>query len=668
VIQIRLIFTGRVVVKSILWGLLSKVDWLVARIVLVYLIFGLFWIFFSDSILLDIVSDEAQFARLSIYKGWVYIVFTSVLLYALVRKTIAQQARVEHSLKVSEERWKFALEGSGEGVWDWDLATDKVFRSARWHEIYGYSEINMEQTATGGRKLIHPEDLSQAVEDTNAYLEGRTSRYTSEFRLLCKDGSWKWTLSRGMVVRFSPDGKPLRMIGTHTDITERKDTESQIFRLAHYDPITLLPNRVLFLDRFEQDIKKAERAQQQLTLMYLDLDRFKEINDTLGHDMGDLLLRQVAQRLLDCVRASDTVARLGGDEFTIILNNVADTGSVERMAQNILDKLAEPFQLNNEVVYITTSIGLTLYPEDGKNVEILLKNADQAMYAAKNEGRNRFYYFTSSMQEAAINRMRIANDLRIALTANQFRVYYQPIIEFATGNIRKAEALIRWQHPVQGLVSPAEFIPIAEDTGLIVEIGDYVFGEVANQVAKWRVDHPGFQVSLNKSPLQFKNDKRNHAHWLALMQSLGLPGESIVIEITEGVLLDAQGPIIRQLQGFRKAGIEIAIDDFGTGYSSLAYLKKFEIDYVKIDQSFTKNIAAGSDDKALCEAIIEMSHKLGVKVIAEGIETKQQYDLLLAAGCDYGQGYLFSMPVPADEFVNLLGETATRDVKSSNNC
>jgi EAL domain-containing protein (putative c-di-GMP-specific phosphodiesterase class I) len=276
------------------------------------------------------------------------------------------------------------------------------------------------------------------------------------------------------------------------------------------------------------------------------------------------------------------------------------------------------------------------------------------MYAAKNAGRDRFSYFTSSMQEAAINRMRIANDLRVALTADQFRVYYQPIIEFATGTIRKAEALIRWQHPIHGLVSPAEFIPVAEDTGLIVEVGDYVFKEVANQVAKWRVDYPDFQISLNKSPLQFRNDKRHHAHWLAQLQSLGLPGESIVVEITEGVLLDAQGPIIEQLQGFRKAGIQIAIDDFGTGYSSLAYLKKFEIDYVKIDQSFTKNIAAGSDDMALCEAIVEMSHKLGVKVIAEGVETKQQYDLLLAAGCDYGQGYLFSRPIPAEEFEQLL--------------
>ncbi len=628
----------------------------VARIVLIYLVFGLLWIFFSDSILLSIVSNPEQFARFSIYKGGLYIVFTSVLLYALVRKALEKQIKIETALKANEERWKFALEGSGEGVWDWDLTTDAVFRSARWHEIYGYSYADIEATATGGRKFVHPEDQAQQMEDTAAYLEGRTPVYVSEFRLLCKDGSWKWTLSRGMVVKSAPDGKPLRMIGTHTDISERKNVEAQIFQLAHYDPITLLPNRVLFLDRFEQDIKKATRTGYQLTLIYLDLDRFKEVNDTLGHDMGDLLLKEAAQRLRGCVRSSDTVARLGGDEFTIILSNVEDESSIERVAQNILNKLAEPFQLGTEVVYITTSIGLTLFPGDGKNVEILLKNADQAMYAAKNAGRNRYYYFTSSMQEAAINRMRIANDLRVALTEDQFRVYYQPIIELATGDIRKAEALIRWQHPNNGLVSPAEFIPVAEDTGLIVDVGDYVFGEVANQVAKWRVDYPDFQIGLNKSPLQFRNDKRHHAHWLAQLRALGLPGESIVVEITEGVLLDAQGPIIEQLQRLRKAGVQIAIDDFGTGYSSLAYLKKFEIDYVKIDQSFTKSIAAGSDDLALCEAIIEMSHKLGVKVIAEGVETKQQYDLLLASGCDYGQGYLFSRPVPAREFEELLAQ------------
>ncbi|HEX5538728.1 MAG TPA: diguanylate cyclase, partial [Methylophilaceae bacterium] len=318
----------------------SKIDRLAAKVVLIYLVFGLFWIFFSDSILLQIVSEPQQFARYSIYKGWIYILITALLLYYMVRKTLQQQSSIEHSLLVSEERWKFALEGAGEGVWDWNMQTDEVFRSGQWHGIYGYAEGEIINTATEGRKLVHPDDLAHMVEDTRAYLEGRTPAYVSEFRLLCKDGSWKWTLSRGMIVSTTPDGKPLRMIGTHTDISQRKHSEAQIFRLAHYDALTGLPNRVLFVDRFEQDIKKAQRSGQSLTLMFLDLDRFKEVNDTLGHDIGDLLLRETAQRLQQCVRVSDTVARLGGDEFTNILNDLHDPARVERIAQQVLAKLA----------------------------------------------------------------------------------------------------------------------------------------------------------------------------------------------------------------------------------------------------------------------------------------------------------------------------------------
>ena len=646
--------------KHIFRWKLSKIDWIVARIIVVYLLFGLLWIFFSDSILSNLVSDREQLTRFSIYKGWAYIFLTSVLLYLLVRKTLQQQSRIEDTLQISEERWKFALEGSGEGVWDWVLETDEVFRSGQWHGIYGYSENDIAPTAEGGRKLIHPEDLSCAIEDINAYLEGRTPVFMSEFRFLCKDGSWKWTLSRGMVVSSTPDGKPLRMIGTHTDISERKHSEAEIFRLANYDAITGLPNRVLFLNRFEQEIKKAERTGQPITLMYLDLDRFKEINDTLGHDIGDLLLKETAKRLVNCIRVTDSLARLGGDEFTIMLNSLNDPSNIEHVAQEIIRKIAEPFQLGDEFVYITASIGITIFPEDAVDVEVLLKNADQAMYAAKNEGRNRYHFFTPSMQQAAIARMRITNDLRVALNADQFRVYYQPIVELATGDIHKAEALIRWQHPTNGLVSPDEFIPIAEDTGLIVEIGEYVFIQVANQLIKWRFYQPNFQISVNKSPVQFKNYNSCHVNWMSRLQSLGLPGESIVIEITEGLLLDDNPRIAKHLLDFHEAGIKIAIDDFGTGYSSLAYLKKFDIDYLKIDQSFTRNIEPGSEDMAICEAIIVMSHKLGIKVIAEGVETIEQRNLLLAAGCDYAQGYLYSKPVPADEFEKLFCKKSTK--------
>ncbi|MEO8418037.1 MAG: EAL domain-containing protein [Methylophilaceae bacterium] len=601
------------------------------------------------------MSNHEEYIQLEMYKGWGFVFLTAFLLYYLVRKTINQQLSIENSLIESEERWKYALEGAGDGVWDWNLQTNEVFRSLRWNELYGFADREVGTSLEEGRKLIHAEDLPRAMEEIQTYLSGKTTTYVSEYRMLCKDGSWKWILSRGMLVSRTADGRPLRMIGTHTDISERKQSEAEAFRLAHYDHITKLPNRVLFIDRLEQAIKQSHRTGLPMTLMFLDLDRFKEVNDTLGHDIGDFLLKEVAKRLLSCVRETDTVARLGGDEFTITLTELNDLGGAELVAQEILRKLAHPFQLGDDIVYISASIGITFYPEDASNVDILFKNADQAMYAAKDQGRNCFHYFTPAMQEAAQTRMRMANDLRIALVADQFCLYYQPIVELATGSIHKSEALIRWQHPVHGLISPADFIPIAEDTGMIIDIGDWVFREAVGQVAQWRVTHhAAFQISVNTSPVQYSNRGNIHGKWVDHLQTLGLPGQSIALEITEGLLLEAGTAVINQLLEFRDAGMQVAIDDFGTGYSSLAYLRKFDIDYVKIDQSFIANLKHGSSDMVLCEAIIIMAHKLGLKVIAEGVETEEQRSLLATAGCDYGQGYLFSRPVPAAEFEQLL--------------
>jgi len=445
------------------------------------------------------------------------------------------------------------------------------------------------------------------------------------------------------------------------DITQRKESEELIWKQANFDPLTGLPNRRMFHDRLEQEIKKSHRGGQGMALMFLDLDHFKEINDTLGHGMGDILLKEAAMRLSRCVRESDTVARLGGDEFTVILSELEDAGSVERVAQEMLRKLSEPYSLGAELAYVSVSIGVTLYPEDASDIDTLLKNADQAMYAAKKLGRNRCSYFTPSMQEAAQARMRMATDLRGALGQNQFKLHYQPIVDLASGAIHKAEALLRWQHPSLGLVSPDKFVPLAEETGMIADIGNWVFHEAALQVRQWRSYRPDFQVSINKSPAQFLGEGVRHSPWFDYLDELDLPGQSVVVEITEGLLLDASSEITDKLLEFRDAGMQVAIDDFGTGYSSLAYLKKFDIDYLKIDRAFVRNLAPNSDDMALCEAIIVMAHKLGIQVIAEGIETTAQRDLLRAAGCDYGQGYLFSKPIAAAEFENLLIATGVVD-------
>ncbi|HEU4709534.1 MAG TPA: EAL domain-containing protein [Methylophilaceae bacterium] len=445
------------------------------------------------------------------------------------------------------------------------------------------------------------------------------------------------------------------VVVTFRDISQRKKTEHEMMRLAHYDSVTGLPNRTLFMDRLEQEIRKSHRAHKPLALMFLDLDHFKEINDTLGHDVGDLLLKDAARRLRSCVRDSDTVSRIGGDEFTVILGELEEPETVGRIANNILHRLAEPFRINNEIAYVSASIGITLYPQDGEHADQLLKNADQAMYAAKHHSRNCYRYFTPSMQESAQARVRMANDLRLAIAANQFHVCYQPIVDLSDGSIAKAEALIRWEHPQFGYISPNEFIPIAEDTGLIVEIGNWVFREVAQQIALWRETYEAaFQISINKSPVQFQNEHHSPMTWPAYLDRLGLPGQSIIVEITEGVLLNASSITTEQLLRLREAGMQVALDDFGMGYSSLSYLQKFDIDNLKIDQTFIRNLSHNPDDMALCKAIIVMAHTLGIKVIAEGVETPEQCQLLAEAGCDYGQGYLFSRPLPAHEFESLL--------------
>ncbi|GBG12852.1 uncharacterized protein NMK_0387 [Novimethylophilus kurashikiensis] len=449
------------------------------------------------------------------------------------------------------------------------------------------------------------------------------------------------------------DGTTHRLVALFSDITQKKASEALIWQQANFDLLTGLPNRRMFYDRLDQEMKKSKRSGLPMALMFLDLDRFKEVNDTLGHDMGDLLLKEAAQRLRNCVRSSDTVARLGGDEFTAIMGELVDTSSVERVAQNILHRLTEPFQLGLETGYVSASIGITLFPADAEDVDTLIKNADQAMYAAKHQGRNRFNYFTAAMQATAQARLQLAGELRIALAEGQFVVHYQPIVDLKTGEIRKAEALVRWQHPVHGLLNPGEFLALSEETGLIVEIGDWVFHQAARQAELWRSRYRSdFQIGVNKSAAQFHDEKKkiqpgNSTQWEHA-------GAALAVEITEALLLDSSPLVAEKIMELRNAGVQIAIDDFGTGYSSLAYLRKFEIDYLKIHESFIHQMAPHGNDMALCEAIIVMAHKLGIKVVAEGVETPIQRDWLVSAGCDYGQGYLFSHPLPAEEFEALL--------------
>ena len=568
-----------------------------------------------------------------------------------VIQDITERKRAQAALQESEDRWKLALEGAGDGVWDWYVQTGVEIFSRRCKEMYGYSDQELADRSSALDQLTHPDDIAQVTKDRQAHFDGLTPTYINEHRILCKDGSWKWILSRGMVISRNAQGKPLRMIGTHTDITERKNSEAMIWQQANFDTLTGLPNRRMLRDRLEQKIKKSDREGLELAVLFIDLDHFKEVNDTLGHDAGDSLLIEAARRIRHCVRESDTVARMGGDEFTIVLAELHEDPWLDRVMQSLLSALSALFQIGNEQVYVSASIGITMYPADAREVEDLFKNADQALYVAKGAGRNRFSFFTPALQEAAQNRVRLANDLRQGLAERQFHVAYQPIVNLRDGSVRKAEALIRWQHPTRGMISPSEFIPVAESSGLIVEIGEWVFHQAAAQAGRWRTTHhPSFQVSVNKSPVQFHNDAGRQHTWVNHLKELGLNGDSVVVEITEGLLLDTSASVTEQLLQLRDAGVQVSLDDFGTGYSSLTYLQRFDIDFIKIDQSFVRHLIPECTELALCKAIIVMAHELGMQVIAEGVETASQRDLLAAAGCDFGQGYLFSRALPADEF------------------
>lgn len=450
------------------------------------------------------------------------------------------------------------------------------------------------------------------------------------------------------------DGCIDHYVALFTDISEKKRTEEIIFKQASFDSLTQLHNRRMFQIQLEEEIVKSSNSKLPFALLFIDLDHFKDVNDTLGHEIGDQILIKSSHRILENIRITDFLGRFGGDEFTLILSELKDIIIIERVCTGIIESLSKPFYIGDHEIHISASIGITLYPDDSDNSIELLKNADQAMYGAKKFGRRQFNYYKKSMQEEAQRRQWLLSGLHKSVALNQLEVYYQPIIDLKTNVVNKAEALLRWNHPVEGLIYPSEFIPLLESSGLIVKIGDWVYSETIKQIEKWKISYDNqIQISINKSPVQFKS-MSSLENWFVLLKEHNLSGSNICIEITENLLMESEDLVLNKLLEYRNEGIDISIDDFGTGYSSLSYLRNFDIDYIKIDQSFVRNLKVDSQDMILCETMILMAHKLNIKVIAEGIETQEQKDLLFKIGCDYGQGYLFSRPVPAFEFERLF--------------
>ena len=625
---------------------------------------------------------------------------------ANVLATANERKLAEEALRESEERYALAVRGSNEGLWDWNLKAGTVYFSPRWKSMLGCQEDEIGDSPDEWFNRVHPEDLERVKSAIAAHLEGLTHHFEKEYRMLHKDKTYRWMLCRGLAIRDA-NGKAYRMAGSQTDITDRKVAEEHLIYDAFHDPLTGLPNRALFMERLSQAIARARRQPEyQFAVLFLDLDRFKVVNDSLGHVVGDQLLIALADRLQGsvasgrqvCLPESNTVARLGGDEFVILLEEIQDIGVAEAIAERIQKDLRQPFNLDRHEVVVTASIGITLsaieqrdgvsgtyktcpYPGD------ILRDADIALYRAKALGKARYEVFTTAMHTHAVARLQLENDLRHALArtkvkdwhqtkivnssgysslspqsasfSHSFILHYQPIICFSTGRINGFEALVRLSHPVRGLVSPVDFIPIAEETGLIIPLGAWVLREACRQMRLWQQEFPELApltMSVNLSGRQFS--KPNLAEQIQqILQETELAAPSLKLEITESVVMENAADATASLEQLSNSGIQLSIDDFGTGYSSLSYLHRFPLNTLKIDRSFVSRMDAEGENSEIVQTIITLAHNLGLDVIAEGVETADQMEQLRSLGCEAGQGFFFSKPLDSDSARALIAAT-----------
>ncbi|HKA16009.1 MAG TPA: EAL domain-containing protein, partial [Myxococcota bacterium] len=547
------------------------------------------------------------------------------------------------------------------GSFEIDLIKREVLCSRQLRVLYAFEESDEPLSAEELLSRVHPEDR-HALDDSIAYAIRSKSPFIADFRAVLPDGSERVIHGEAHLVS-DENGRPIRLEGTAQDVTERRRAEEQIRFLAHHDALTGLGNRRMFTDRLKASIDNARRRGLLLGVLFLDLDHFKRINDTLGHTLGDELLRGVAGRLVQCVRAGDTVgragtdfataiSRLGGDEFTILIDQIEDPQGLSLVAGRILELLARPFDLGGHEVVVGASIGIAAWPLDGEDVDALLRNADSAMYHAKEHGRNQYQFYTESMNAAAMRRLEIEQRLRAGIPRGELEVHYQPKLDLRTQRVAGFEALVRWRDPQRGLVPPGEFIGVAEQSGLIVAIGNFVLEQACRQIARWeqdRVGQPGFwRVSVNVSARQFENGDLVETVRRVLAET-GARAERLELEITESTVMHDEKSVIATLAELRGLGVAVSLDDFGTGYSSLSYLRSLPVDTLKIDMAFVHNIANSDEDAALTAAIVSMGKARGLRVIAEGVETAEQRRLLTSFGCDEIQGFLIAAALPADE-------------------
>ncbi len=576
-------------------------------------------------------------------------VILCVLGVVALQSQVRARERASAAVRSSRERMIDAIESISDGFALWDADDRLVLCNSRYRDLYPELAERLQPGASFEKLLLH------SIRTGLFAFDGDPRQWVRERLDPDKRGrrSLELTHRDDRIIRIderrTAEGG---VVGIHTDVTELRRAEEDIRLRAYYDPLTRLPNRARFREQLERAIERARRSGRSMAVLFIDLDRFKNVNDTLGHDVGDELLMSAAGRVTDCLRATDTVARLGGDEFTVLVENLGDVDQATAIAEKIIDALTQPFTLKGHLVYAGASIGITVSPHDSEDADTLLRNADMAMYHAKESGGNACHYFTAEMTKRAQRYVAIETDLRKAIGADQFLVYFQPVVDLRGGQVAGAEALVRWQHPQRGLVMPGEFIHVAEKSGLIVDMGLDVLRTACVEAMGWpgRAARAGVFLSVNVSCRQFKAGL--DAPLVAeILSYTGFPAERLVFEITESLLLDEDARVRDALGAFREMGVHLAMDDFGTGYSSLSYLRRFPVTRLKIDRSFVTEMARNSNDARLIQSIVAMSKALAVTPIAEGVETAEQADVLMELGCDLAQGYYFARPMPAADFV-----------------
>jgi diguanylate cyclase (GGDEF)-like protein/PAS domain S-box-containing protein len=559
-------------------------------------------------------------------------------------------------VRLREEQYALALQGSGDGLWDWDLAPSVVHFCPRFRALVHGEEAAADGAPEAWFERVHSDDLAALQADIAAHLEGRTPTLENEHRVLRTDGSYRWVLARGMAV-LDGEGRPRRLAGTLSDVTARKKAEELLRYQAVHDVLTGLPNRAAFLERLERSVARCRfNPDYRFAVFFLDLDRFKLVNDSLGHLSGDQLLVAVARRLVATLRPGDMVAHAGGDEFTLLVDHIEAPLDASHVANRIQNSLSAPFNLGGQEVFVTASMGIALSGGYTRPDE-MLRDADTAMYRAKARGSGTYELFDREMQAQALNRLQLETDLRRALERDEFRLHYQPIVSLKTGLVTGFEALLRWEHPERGLLYPGAFLPVAEETGLIIGISDLVLRQCCAQARRWRQRFPALDPALTMS-MNLTSHSFTHSDVESLVaQALAeadLDGRQLQLEITESVFMEDLDAVVGVLLALKSREVEFHIDDFGTGYSSLSYLHRLPTEVLKIDRSFVGRMGQAGDDGVIVRTIVELAHNLGRRVIAEGVETAEQLARLRALGCEHAQGFYFARGLPSAEAESLL--------------